>query len=72
MQLWMDEKYRCETLTGMGIDKANVRTVNSFQKVLEVLSRRAGRAGRNGEKHLYVCVSHFDGINAINQFISVL
>ncbi len=55
MQLWMDEKVQVMVATnafGMGIDKANVKTVIHIQlpENLENYYQEAGRAGRNGEK----------------------
>jgi ATP-dependent DNA helicase RecQ len=52
MQLWMNEAATVIVATnafGMGIDKANVKTVIHIQRQK---IRRSGRAGRNGEKHL--------------------
>ena len=54
MQLWMDEKVQVIVATnafGMGIDKANVKTVIhlQFPENMENYYQEAGRAGRNGE-----------------------
>jgi len=78
MQLWMDEKVQVIVATnafGMGIDKSNVKTVIhlQFPENIENYYQEAGRAGRDGEKAFAVLLtSPSDGINALNQFISVL
>jgi ATP-dependent DNA helicase RecQ len=78
MQLWMDEKVQVIVATnafGMGIDKANVKTVIhlQFPENIENYYQEAGRAGRNGEKAFAVLLtSPSDAITALNQFISVL
>ncbi len=61
MQLWMEEKVQVMVATnafGMGIDKANVKTVFHIQLPdnLENYYQEAGRAGRNGEKAFAVCL----------------
>jgi ATP-dependent DNA helicase RecQ len=78
MQLWMNEEVQVIVATnafGMGIDKANVKTVIHVQlpENLENYYQEAGRAGRNGEKAFAVLLSSpSDSIMAENQFISVL
>jgi ATP-dependent DNA helicase RecQ len=57
MQLWMDDKAQVIVTTnafGMGIDKADVKTVIHIQlpENHENYYQEAGRSGRNGEKHL--------------------
>ena len=63
MQLWMDEKVQVMVATnafGMGIDKANVKTVIHIQlpENLENYYQEAGRAGRNGEKAFAVLLTN--------------
>ena len=78
MQLWMEEKVQVIVATnafGMGIDKANVKTVMHIQlpENLENYYQEAGRAGRNEEKAFAVLISApSDSIQAEQQFISVL
>lgn len=78
MQLWMSEKVQVMVATnafGMGIDKANVKTVIHVQlpENLENYYQEAGRAGRDGEKAFAVLLSSpSDSIMAESQFISVL
>ncbi len=78
MQLWMTEKVQVIVATnafGMGIDKANVKTVIHIQlpENLENYYQEAGRAGRNGEKAFAVLLtSTSDKIQAQNQFINTL
>ncbi|PWA05436.1 RecQ family ATP-dependent DNA helicase [Flavobacterium psychrotolerans] len=78
MQLWMSEQAQVIIATnafGMGIDKANVKTVIHIQlpENLENYYQEAGRCGRNGEKAFSVVLtSPSDSIQAENQFINVL
>ena len=78
MELWMSEKAPIIVATnafGMGIDKANVKTVIhiQFPENIENYYQESGRAGRNEEKAYAILLSSpFDKQNALNQFISVL
>ena len=78
MQLWMTEKAQVIVATnafGMGIDKANVKTVVHLHlpQNLENYYQEAGRAGRNGEKAFAVLLQNpSDMIHAEAQFINVL
>lgn len=78
MQLWMNGQVQVIVATnafGMGIDKANVKTVIHIQlpENLENYYQEAGRAGRNGEKAFAVLLTApSDVLQAENQFISVL
>nr|WP_309760685.1 ATP-dependent DNA helicase RecQ [Flavobacterium sp.] len=78
MQLWMNEDATVIVATnafGMGIDKANVKTVIHIQlpENLENYYQEAGRAGRNGEKAFAILLtSPSDIIQAENQFINIL
>ncbi len=78
MQLWMNEAVQVIVATnafGMGIDKANVKTVIHIQlpENLENYYQEAGRAGRNGEKAFAILLSSpSDIIQANNQFLAVL
>ncbi|AWG21620.1 recombinase RecQ [Flavobacterium faecale] len=78
MALWMEEKAQVIVATnafGMGIDKANVKTVIHIQlpENMENYYQEAGRAGRNEEKAFAVLLtSPSDAINAENQFIKNL
>ncbi len=78
MQLWMQEKSQVIVATnafGMGIDKANVKTVIHIQlpENLESYYQEAGRAGRNGEKaYAVLLTSPSDTMQAESQFLSVL
>ena len=78
MQLWMHEDAQVIVATnafGMGIDKANVKTVIHIQlpENLENYYQEAGRAGRNGEKaYAVLLTSPSDIIQTESQFINVL
>ena len=78
MQSWMEEEVQVIVATnafGMGIDKANVKTVIHIQlpENLENYYQEAGRAGRNGERAFAILLtSPSDIIQAENQFINVL
>jgi ATP-dependent DNA helicase RecQ len=78
MKLWMDEKVQTIVATnafGMGIDKANVKTVIHLHipPNLENYYQEAGRAGRNGEKAFAVLLTNpSDVIHVEAQFMSIL
>jgi ATP-dependent DNA helicase RecQ len=78
MQLWMSEEVQVIVATnafGMGIDKANVKTVIHIQlpENIENYYQEAGRAGRNEEKaYAVLLTSPSDKSNAESQFIAVL
>ena len=78
MQRWMNEEVQVIVATnafGMGIDKANVKTVIHVQlpENLENYYQEAGRAGRNGEKAYAILLSSpSDYLQAQSQFIAVL
>ncbi len=78
MQLWMSEKAQVMVATnafGMGIDKANVKTVIHIQlpENMESYYQEAGRAGRNGEKAFAVILSNeAEKLKAESQFLSFL
>lgn len=78
MQLWMDEEVQVMVATnafGMGIDKANVKTVIHTQlpENLENYYQEAGRAGRNEEKAFAILLTSASDIaQTENQFIYVL
>ncbi len=78
MQLWMQEKVQIIVATnafGMGIDKANVKTVIHIQlpENIENYYQEAGRAGRNGEKAFAVLLtSPSDIFQAKDQSIHLL
>ena len=78
MNLWMEEEVQVMIATnafGMGIDKANVKTVIHIQlpENIENYYQEAGRAGRNEEKAFAVLLtSPSDIAQTENQFIYVL
>lgn len=78
MKHWMDEKVQIMVATnafGMGIDKANVKTVIHLHipPNLENYYQEAGRAGRNGEKAFAVLLTNpSDVIHVESQFLSIL
>ncbi len=75
MHLWMTENAQVIVATnafGMGIDKANVKTVIHVQlpENLENYYQEAGRAGRNGEKAFAVLLhNESDLFQAESQFV---
>lgn len=75
MALWMQEDAQVMVATnafGMGIDKANVKTVIHIQLPdnIENYYQESGRAGRNGEKAFAVLLtSPSDTLQAENQFL---
>ncbi|MFV8370200.1 RecQ family ATP-dependent DNA helicase [Flavobacterium sp. LB2R40] len=78
MESWMKEDVQVIVATnafGMGIDKANVKTVIHIQlpENMENYYQEAGRAGRNGERAFaIVLTSPSDRIQVENQFINIL
>jgi ATP-dependent DNA helicase RecQ len=78
MRLWMNEEAQVMVATnafGMGIDKANVKTVIHIQlpENLENYYQEAGRAGRDGNKAFAVLLnSPSDSFQAESQFINNL
>ena len=78
MQAWMQDQVQVIVATnafGMGIDKADVKTVIHIQlpENLENYYQEAGRCGRNGEKAFAVLLtSPSDIIQTESQFIHVL
>jgi ATP-dependent DNA helicase RecQ len=78
MNLWMDEKVQIIVATnafGMGIDKANVKTVIHLHipPNIENYYQEAGRAGRNGEKAFAILLTNpSDVIHVEAQFLSIL
>lgn len=78
MKLWMTEKVQVMVATnafGMGIDKANVRTIIHLHlpQNLENYYQETGRAGRNGEKAFAILlINPSDVLHAEAQFLSVL
>ena len=78
MSLWMQEQVQVIVATnafGMGIDKANVKTVINIQLPdnIENYYQESGRAGRNGEKAFALLLTNTsDAQQAENQFLSNL
>lgn len=78
MQLWISEEVQVIVATnafGMGIDKANVKTVIHVQLPdnIENYYQESGRAGRNSEKAFAILLTNpSDSIIAKQQFLSVL
>lgn len=78
MQLWMNEEAQVMVATnafGMGIDKANVKTVIHIQLPdnLENYYQESGRAGRNNEKaYAILLTSPSDIVQSENQFLHIL
>lgn len=75
MAMWMQEQVQVMVATnafGMGIDKANVKTVIHIQLPdnIENYYQESGRAGRDGEKAFAVLLTNpSDNIQAENQFL---
>lgn len=78
MALWTSEKVQVIVATnafGMGIDKANVKTVIHIQlpDSMESYYQEAGRCGRNGKKAFAIVLySTSNFLQAESQFLSVL
>ncbi len=78
MQLWMTEQVQVIVATnafGMGIDKANVKTVIHTQlpENIENYYQESGRAGRNGAKAFAVLLTNpSDSNQSEQQFLNIL
>jgi ATP-dependent DNA helicase RecQ len=78
MKMWINEKVSIIVATnafGMGIDKANVKTVIHLHipPNLENYYQEAGRAGRNGEKAFAILLTNpSDVLHVEAQFLSIL
>jgi len=77
-QQWLAEEVRVMVATnafGMGIDKANVKTIIHYNipESIESYFQEAGRAGRNGEtSYAFLLKNENDIVRVQNQFIKVL
>lgn len=75
MSIWMQEEAQVMVATnafGMGIDKANVKTVMHIQLPdnIENYYQESGRAGRDGEKAFAILLTNSsDNLQAENQFL---
>lgn len=78
LNLWKNNSKQVMIATsafGMGIDKANVKTVIhvNLPESLESYFQEAGRAGRNGKKAYAIILKHNNDKNILkNQFLRVL
>ncbi|MDH7446650.1 RecQ family ATP-dependent DNA helicase [Aquimarina sp. 2201CG14-23] len=77
-QQWISEEIQIMVATnafGMGIDKANVKTIIHYNipESIESYFQEAGRAGRNGEtSYAFLLKNENDILRVQNQFIKVL
>lgn len=78
LEQWLNNQKRVMVATtafGMGIDKANVKTVIHFNlpESIESYYQEAGRAGRNGEEAFAILLKqHIDEDRLRNQFLGAL